>query len=41
MKDLDAIPTAERPLEGKELERFVERTATAIAKELKLRTRHS
>jgi len=35
-KDLDAIPTPEKPLEGKALERFVRRTAEAIADELKL-----
>jgi len=35
-KDLDAVPTAEKPLEGKDLERFVKQTAEAIAKTLKL-----
>ena len=35
-QDLDVVPTAEKPLEGKEFERFVKRTAEAIADELNL-----
>ena len=35
-KDLDVVPTAEKPLEGKDFERFVQRTARAIAEELQL-----
>ena len=35
-KDLDAVPTADKPLEGKDFDRFVQRTAEAIAEELKL-----
>ncbi|MCK4388818.1 MAG: threonine synthase [Desulfobacterales bacterium] len=35
-RDLDVVPTAEKPLEGKDFERFVRRTTEAIAKELKL-----
>lgn len=38
-KDLDVVPTAEKPLEGKEFEWFVKRTAEAIAEELGLRAR--
>jgi threonine synthase len=36
-EDLDTIPTPERPLAGRDLERFVQRTAEAIADELKLK----
>ena len=35
-KGLDVLPSAEKPLGGKDLERFVQRTAEAIAHELKL-----
>ncbi len=35
-KGLDVFPSAERPLEGKEFERFVQQTAQAIAEKLKL-----
>jgi threonine synthase len=38
-EDLDAVPTAEKPLSGKEFDRFVRRTAEAIAEALALRTR--
>jgi threonine synthase len=38
-KDLDAVPTAEKPLQGKDFDRFVQRTAEAIADALALRTR--
>ncbi|NVL90367.1 MAG: threonine synthase [Desulfobacterales bacterium] len=38
-KDLDTVPTAEKPLEGKDLERFVKRTTESIAKELGLSPR--
>ena len=38
-EDLDAVPTAERPLEGKDFDRFVQRTAEAIAEALSLPTR--
>jgi threonine synthase len=38
-EDLDAVPTAEKPLEGKDFDRFVQRTAEAIAEALALRTR--
>ncbi|MBW1860056.1 MAG: threonine synthase, partial [Deltaproteobacteria bacterium] len=38
-KDLDAVPTAEKPLQGKDFDRFVQRTAEAIAEALALRTR--
>ena len=33
---LDVLPSAEKPLKGKDFERFVRRTAQAIAEELKL-----
>ena len=35
-KDLEAVPTPDKPLEGKDFDRFVQRTAEAIAEELKL-----
>lgn len=35
-EDLDAVPTAEKPLEGKDFDRFVQRTAEAIAEALAL-----
>ncbi len=38
-KDLDVVPTPERPLKGRDFERFVQRTAQAIAAELKLSPR--
>jgi threonine synthase len=38
-EDLDAVPTAEKPLSGKDFDRFVQRTAEAIAEALALRTR--
>jgi threonine synthase len=38
-EDLDAVPTAEKPLEGEDFDRFVQRTAEAIAEALALRTR--
>ena len=40
-EDLDVVPTPDKPLKGKDLERFVKRTAEAIAKELNLSTRDS
>ncbi len=40
-KDLVAVPTPERPLEGKDFERFVQRTAEAIAEKLNLKPRQS
>jgi threonine synthase len=36
-KDLDAVPTPDKPLEGRDFDRFVQRTAEAIAEELNLR----
>ena len=38
-EDLDVVPTAEKPLAGKDFDRFVQRTAEAIAEALALRTR--
>ncbi|NVM21990.1 MAG: threonine synthase [Desulfobacterales bacterium] len=38
-KDLDLVPTPEKPLEGKDLDRFVQRTAEEIAKKLGLSRR--
>jgi len=38
-KDLDAVPTADKPLEGKAFDRFVARTAETIAEALKLSKR--
>lgn len=35
-KDLEAVPTPDKPLEGRDFDRFVQRTAEAIAEELKL-----
>jgi threonine synthase len=35
-KDLDTVPTPDKPLEGKDFDRFVQRTAEAIAEELKI-----
>ncbi len=37
-KGLDLLPSAERPLKGKDFDRFVQQTAKAIAEELKLRS---
>jgi threonine synthase len=36
-KGLDVLPSAEKPLEGKDFERFVQETAKAIADKLKLK----
>jgi threonine synthase len=38
-EDLDAVPTAEKPLEGEAFDRFVKRTAETIAEALKLSKR--
>jgi threonine synthase len=38
-EDLDAVPTAEKPLEGEDFDRFVQRTAEAIAEALALQPR--
>ncbi|MGD9022535.1 MAG: threonine synthase [Deltaproteobacteria bacterium] len=38
-KDLDAVPTADEPLEGEAFDRFVQRTAEAIAEALALPAR--
>jgi len=35
-KDLEKVPTAEKPLEGRDFERFVQQTAKAVAQELGL-----
>lgn len=40
-KDLDAVPTPEEPLEGKDFDRFVQRTAEEIANALGLPIRES
>ncbi len=39
-KDLDVVPTAEKPIKGKDFERFVQRTAEAIAEKLGLPPSH-
>jgi threonine synthase len=39
-KDLDVVPTAEKPIAGKDFERFVQRTAEAIAEKLGLPPSH-
>jgi threonine synthase len=40
-KDLDAVPTPDKPLEGEDFDRFVQRTAEAIAEALGLPARKS
>ena len=39
-KGLDVFPSADKPLEGKDFERFVQRTVQAIADKLKLTQGH-
>lgn len=39
-KDLEKVPTAEKPLEGEDFERFVQQTAKAVAQELGLMHRN-